>query len=223
MFLPASAGRNRVFLCGGWIACPSTAPPAIWLAFSNYLDKGAADQYWGSLSESSVSGRGPAEGGGISGIAEFERTLWNLVLRFSHRSITARTARSTGHAMPATCWALLEHLDAAGPMRVSDIAAGHGVDVSSITPRLKVLEAEGLVERRRDPRDRRVSVIAIGEEGREALESLHRARLELFSRALTPEDLERLPHLTEMLGRITKSLQESLDEAPADHRKEAER
>lgn len=167
--------------------------------------------------------KAPAGRGSISVIGDFERALWQLVTRFGHRSITARTAHSSGHAMPATCWALLEHLDAAGPMRVGDIAARHGVDASSITPRLKTLEAEGLVERHRDPGDRRVSVIDIGAEGREALESVHRARVELFSRALRPEDIEGLPALTDILDRITSHLQQSLGAPPADHTNEAER
>lgn len=108
-------------------------------------------------------------------------------------------------------------------MRVSDIAARHGVDVSSITPRLQMLEAERLVQRRRDKGDRRVSVIAIGEEGREALQAVHQARLDLFSRALTTEDLDQLPRLTEVLDRITDYLQESLAGPSADHGKEADR
>lgn len=108
-------------------------------------------------------------------------------------------------------------------MRVSDIAACHGVEPSSVTPRLQMLEAEGLVVRHRDPRDRRASVIAIGPAGREALQGLHRSRQDLLSHALTPDDLAQLPRVTTMLERISQSLQAALDAAPADQKKEAER
>gem|GEM_PF-5841819 len=92
-------------------------------------------------------------------------------------------------------------------MRVSDIASWHGVEVSSVTPRLQALEAEGLIERNRDARDGRVSVIAIGARGREALRRIHAARAELVARALAPEDLAMLPQLTPVLERISQALE----------------
>lgn len=107
-------------------------------------------------------------------------------------------------------------------MRVSDIAACHGVEMPSITPRLQMLEVEGLVLRRRDPRDRRAWVIEIGPRGRDALQGLHRARLELFSRALTPADMAQLPRVTDVLERISQALQTSLDAPAPGPRKEAE-
>lgn len=163
------------------------------------------------------------EAGSGSGAAAFERALWGLVARLGHRSVVARTAASTGHALPASAWALLEHLHHAGPMRVTDIAACIGVELSAITPRLQMLEAENLVLRHRDARDGRVWVIKIGREGREALRGLHRARLELFSDALTAADMAELPRMTDMLERIAQSLQTGADAPVADHRNEAER
>lgn len=57
--------------------------------------------------------------------------------------------------------------------RVSDLAACHGVDVSSIIPRLKTLERGGFIERASDPHDARVSIITLGSARALALETLH--------------------------------------------------
>ncbi len=135
----------------------------------------------------------------------------------------ARTAETTGLALPPGSWALLEHLHDGGPLRVSDIAAWHGVDVSSVTPRLQSLEAEGLIERHRDARDGRVSVITIADRGREAIGNLHEARIDLCAGALTAHDMAHLPRLVAVLDRISQSLQPTLLASPADPKEDTER
>lgn len=107
-------------------------------------------------------------------------------------------------------------------MRVSDIAACHGVDVSSVTPRLQSLEAEGLIERSRHEHDGRVSVIALGDSGREALRRMHAARTALISDALTAEDKAQLPDLVPVLERISRSLQVTASGSPVDQQEQAE-
>lgn len=106
-------------------------------------------------------------------------------------------------------------------MRVSDIAACQGVELSSITPRLQILKAEGLVLRRRDARDGRVSFIEICEKGMEALQGLHQARSELFTSALTSGDMAQLSCVTDVLERISQSLQTRLAAPVAGQGKEA--
>lgn len=134
----------------------------------------------------------------------------------------AETARSTGRALPPGSWALLEHLSQQGPARVSDLAACQGVEVSSMTPRLQALEVEGLIERSRDASDGRVSVIAIGGPGREALQRMHAARVEAIADALGPQDRERLGQLIPILERVSQSLQVPPPAPSAGKRKEAE-
>lgn len=114
----------------------------------------------------------------------FERALSSVMRLLDERHTQSGIARRSGHDLPPASWALLEHLDARGSMRVSDIAACHGVDVSSVTPRVKALESAGLVHRHGSPEDRRVALITLSEEGRRALESVHAARAELLADAL---------------------------------------
>ena len=101
----------------------------------------------------------------------------------------------------------------AGPGRAPDArpngtrAALHGVEVSTVTPRLQSLESAGLIERHRDPADGRVSMIAIGPAGREALGVIHDARAELMARALPAEDLAALRPLVPIIERLSDQLQ----------------
>lgn len=144
-------------------------------------------------------------------VVRLERTLWKVITGFGHRDVAADIARQAGHVLPPASWALLEHLDSLGPMRVSDIAACHGVDVSSVTPRLQALEREELVKRDTDPEDRRASVISIGPAGRTALDRIHAARSAILAEALSGVNLDDIAVADILLARISARLrQESL-------------
>lgn len=134
---------------------------------------------------------------------DLERSLAAALRLLADRATTGDLAQRCGYDLPPASWALLEHLDAYGGLRVSDIAACHGVDISSITPRLKRLESAGLVERGRVPTDARAFLITITPEGARALESVHTARRELLAHALEgtdPTDLVRAAHVLERIA-----------------------
>lgn len=139
-------------------------------------------------------------------LAELERALACVLQRLSHRATMEEIARRAGHDLPPTSWALLEHLDSRGTLRVSDIAACHGVDVSSVTPRLKALESEGLVVRETLPTDARVSLIRITPHGKQALDRVHAARRKLLARALADVASSRLATAARILDRIADAL-----------------
>ncbi len=139
-------------------------------------------------------------------LGDLERSLAAVLRLLADRATTGDLAQRCGYDLPPASWALLEHLDAHGSLRVSDIAACHGVDVSSITPRLKRLESAGLVERGRVPTDARAFLISITSEGARALESVHAARRELLGHVLDDADLDDLARTAAMLRRIATGL-----------------
>jgi DNA-binding MarR family transcriptional regulator len=59
----------------------------------------------------------------------------------------------------------LIHLDPERPKPMSELASGMFCDASNITGIVDRLEARGLVERRADPQDRRVKMLALTAEG----------------------------------------------------------
>jgi DNA-binding MarR family transcriptional regulator len=135
-----------------------------------------------------------------------ERSLAAVLRLLADRATASDLAERCGYDLPPASWALLEHLDTHGALRVSDIAACHGVDVSSITPRLKRLEQAGLVMRRRVPSDARASLISATAKGAEALESVHAARRDILRVALAGIDAGQVAGASDVLCRIAAQL-----------------
>jgi DNA-binding MarR family transcriptional regulator len=144
--------------------------------------------------------------GNPSTLEELERSLAAVVRLLAHRGTVGDIARRSGYDLPPASWSLLEHLDARGALRVSDIAACHGVDISSVTPRLKRLEAAGLVTRDRVPTDARAFLISITAEGVCALESVHAARREILVQAVDGFDATQLAVAGQVLSRLAQRL-----------------
>lgn len=137
---------------------------------------------------------------------DLERSLATVLRLLADRATASDLAQRCGYDLPPASWALLEHVDTYGALRVSDIAACHGVDVSSITPRLKRIENAGLVRRERVPSDARAYLISITTEGARALRSVHAARREILCHALDGIDREQLSDTAGVLRRIAEHL-----------------
>lgn len=146
-----------------------------------------------------------------SAFDELERSLAAVLRLLTDRAAMSDIARRSGYDLAPASWSLLEHLDARGALRVSDIAACHGVDISSITPRLKRLEQVGLVSRGRVSTDARAFLISISPDGIRALESVHAARREIVAQALGNTDAARLSVTAEVLARMARYLSSESD------------
>lgn len=141
---------------------------------------------------------------------DLERSLAAVARLLADRAIASDVAERCGYNLPPASWALLEHLDTHGALRVSDIAACHGVDVSSITPRLKRLEKDGLVTRGRVSSDARAFLISVTTEGTRALEKVHATRREILCRALKGTDPAHVTGATDVLRRVAAQLGQEL-------------
>ena len=137
---------------------------------------------------------------------DLERSLATVLRLLTDRASASDVARRCGYDLPPASWALLEYVDLYGGLRVSEIAACHGVDVSSITPRLKRIENAGLVRRERVPSDARAYLISITAEGVGALRSVHAARRETLRHALGGIDREQLSDTAGVLLHIAEHL-----------------
>jgi DNA-binding MarR family transcriptional regulator len=139
-------------------------------------------------------------------MADFERSLAHVTRLLTERARLGDIARRSGHELSPASWALLEYLDSIGTMRVSEIAACYGVDVSSVTPRLKALENTGLVARETLASDARVSLMSITPLGTRALESVHAVRREIVADALANTDRTQVQAATQVLDTIAAFL-----------------
>jgi DNA-binding MarR family transcriptional regulator len=89
-----------------------------------------------------------------------------------------------------------------GPLRVSDVAQRLGVDLSVASRQIASLAAEGYVERREDPQDRRAQLVGVTRTGRKVLRESHRRMVEGFTRVLESWSDEDVNALTSGLERL---------------------
>lgn len=80
--------------------------------------------------------------------------------------------------MSLTSLSTLATLDRTGPRRITDLAVIQGVAQPSMTVLVTALERSRLVERRGDPADRRVALVALTTAGAELLGAQRRAGAE---------------------------------------------
>ncbi|HEV3173086.1 MAG TPA: MarR family transcriptional regulator [Actinocrinis sp.] len=98
--------------------------------------------------------------------------------------LLASFIRRTPRDMSLTSLSALATLSRIGPRRITDLAASEGVAQPSVTAMVTTLERAGLVERRRDPADKRVVMVAITDAGSAYVRARREAGAQTFSQAL---------------------------------------
>jgi DNA-binding MarR family transcriptional regulator len=96
-------------------------------------------------------------------------------------------------------------LSRSGPLRLTALAAIEGVAQPSMTSLVTGLERTGLVERRTDPADRRVVLVALTDAGRDHLRTRRQAGAEWFTALvdqLSDEDTAALTAALPALDRL---------------------
>lgn len=100
----------------------------------------------------------------------------------------------------------------AGPRRITELATTEALAQPTVTQLVDRLQNRGLVDRTRDPRDRRVVLVSITEDGREALEQVraeYRKLLRTVARDLPENELAALLTATGTLQRLITAVQEA--------------
>jgi len=103
-------------------------------------------------------------------------------------------------------WPLLGRLEAAGSMRVADLAEFAGLDASTVSRHVKALEDDGLVARDTDPDDRRAASVRITDQGRAFVQEALRLRARIIAEATADwPDFDR-EQLALLMGRLAAAL-----------------
>jgi DNA-binding MarR family transcriptional regulator len=147
-------------------------------------------------------------------VDEIERAVATLLRSLSGRSAGALVAERSGSDLPAASIVLLEHLEAAGAQRVSRIAEYQKIGVPALTPRIKDLEAAGLIRRDIDPIDARASLISLTDTGRVTLARIRGARCGILAEALHDMDPEVMATAAEAITRIAAAVERNRVERP---------
>jgi DNA-binding MarR family transcriptional regulator len=102
--------------------------------------------------------------------------------------------------------AALSMLDSAGPCRITELAVREGISQPSMTAMVTRLERQGLVERRRDPSDARVVLVAITDAGSDMLRRRRAAHIDFLSRliaAMPPDEQHAVAGAATALHHLT--------------------
>jgi MarR family transcriptional regulator for hemolysin len=108
-------------------------------------------------------------------------------------------ARMAEHGGSMATWLVLHHAFEAPDLSQSHLAARVDIEAPTLVRHLDRLEADGLLERRRDPRDRRVLRVRLTAAGREA-----ETRLRSIAAAVNAE-------LRELLGADHDTVERALE------------
>ncbi|MGW1071468.1 MarR family winged helix-turn-helix transcriptional regulator [Streptomyces sp. NPDC002537] len=85
------------------------------------------------------------------------------------------------NSMDRAAYLLLNRLDQEGPMGVKALAAGMGIDSSTVTRQVAPLVDTGLVKRTSHPEDGRAVVLQLSPRGKGRLEEVRASRRELMA------------------------------------------
>ena len=99
------------------------------------------------------------------------------------------------------CMGVLAVVEKLQPVSQRQISDHLGLDASDVVGVLDILEAASMVERRRDPRDRRRHAVVLTERGEEAARHFAALRVKATERALADLDQEERRTLVELLDR----------------------
>src|SRR5580704_5903481 len=117
--------------------------------------------------------------------------------------LMAATVRSQPRDMSLTSLSTLATLELTGPRRITDLAASEGVTQPSMTALVTALERSGMVERRSDPSDRRVALVALTSDGLNYIQGLRKAGVEDFAELISELPVDEADALAEALTALT--------------------
>lgn len=153
--------------------------------------------------------RGPAPAEDARGTADraAAAALHDLLVSF---------VRRTPRDMSLTSVLALSTLDRTGPRRITELAASEGITQPSVTALVASLVRAGYVERRSDPNDKRVVMVAITEAGTDFVRGRRAATAQVFADAvggLSPQETAALGAALPAIGHLHALIDELRPEA----------
>ena len=113
-----------------------------------------------------------------------ERALTQVARTMLRMGVPPEALAEGEHVDRSGYWALVRLDEAAGPLRLSDLAAALELDLSTVSRQVRHLVDTGLVTRQADPGDGRAALLALSERGRAVLDAVRRSRREAVRQTL---------------------------------------
>jgi len=121
---------------------------------------------------------------GDPSLARIAAAMQRLGRRANLPRLHEHFAARAGVAIDRGAYGVLLRVADEGPHRVTALARALGVEPSTVTRQVQVLEAAGCVSRSPDPDDRRAHRVAVTDQGLDALARLGEARCEVLAEVL---------------------------------------
>jgi DNA-binding MarR family transcriptional regulator len=138
----------------------------------------------------------------LDSVDSISATLARIVRLSVSRSAFARQASAADTELSQPSYILLRVLIDQGPLPIGRLASMAHMDVGMATRRVQALADAGLVTRRTDPSDGRVSVIETTADGEHAAGALHEVRRDHLARALSDWSATELQQFDRLLTKF---------------------
>ncbi|MEU3186924.1 MarR family transcriptional regulator [Streptomyces sp. NPDC006923] len=145
---------------------------------------------------------------GSSGGARLLDALQHQVAVFARRAEQTRLGGvgQVRNSMDRAAYLLLNRLDQQGPMGVKALAAGMGIDSSTVTRQVAPLVDSGLVKRASHPEDGRAVVLQLSARGLARLDEVRSSRRELMAQVTDGWTEDERVSFTTLLTRFNSAL-----------------
>jgi DNA-binding MarR family transcriptional regulator len=167
-----------------------------------------------SGTDTGAPGPGPAGGPADDGLGRGASDPGVLDALQHEVAVFARRAEQTRlggvgqvrNSMDRAAYLLLNRLDQEGPMGVKALAAGMGIDSSTVTRQVAPLVDTGLVKRTSHPEDGRAVVLQLSPRGQARLEEVRCSRRELMRQVTEDWTPEERDSFCTLLARFNSAL-----------------
>lgn len=128
------------------------------------------------------------------------------------RELVSVVSRETAsHRLSRTAAGTLSALERRGPSRISDLTRLEAVGQPAMTGLVQRLEASGLVSRTSDPSDRRATLVAVTDAGRDALAERRRQQDAIVAARVARLPPDQIAALDAAVDAIVELTQEDHD------------
>jgi DNA-binding MarR family transcriptional regulator len=150
----------------------------------------------------------------VDSVDSISATLARIVRLSVSRSAFARQASAADTELSQPSYILLRVLIDEGPLPMGRLASLAHMDVGMATRRVQALVDLGLVTRRADPSDGRVSVIETTVDGERAAGALHEVRRDHLARALADWSVSELRQFDRLLTKFLEDTKKTPIDEP---------
>jgi DNA-binding MarR family transcriptional regulator len=137
-----------------------------------------------------------------------EREQLAARLRLAVTRLNRRLRAEADSGLTASGMAALATIGRRGPLALGELAAVEGVKPPTMTATVAGLEAEGLIARTADEKDRRVSRVALTARGRQRLERVRSRKTAYLAARLERLEEHQLGQLDQAIGLFELLLEE---------------